>query len=311
VFRRSKVRVVPVSLGERIVKFAVDPGSTDPIAQMLSAGDFPRDAVNDLWRHLIGPDQLAVDVGAHLGAYCLPAAACGAQVLAVEASPINAGLLENSAKSNGFANLRIVHAVAAAGQGIAQFAELGPFGHVALAGERSVDVAAVAIDDLLGDGGYGDADVIKIDVEGFELDVLSGLATQLARSDAPVIFIEANGHMLHQYGHNPSEILALLERFGYRCHLIDPGEGKRLIPVAAVDVQPECVADYAAFKDIPQMLAPWWVDKPFERAEVIRRVVATCEHDEPPHRAYGRRLLSDSTPAWLANDPAVKGVAET
>jgi FkbM family methyltransferase len=304
----AKVRLVPVLVEDHVVEFAVEPDSSDPIARSLAERCFPSDAVNQFWRHLIRPEHNVIDVGAHLGTYSLPAAAAGAQVLSVEASPTNSMLLELAAKRNSFSNLHLLRAAAAAQVGTVEFTALGPWGHLALSGEQTgLKVAAVVLDDAIRARNWKRVDLIKIDVEGSELEALKGLEKLLGHDDAPPLLIEANGHMLHQYGHVPGDVLALLERHGYRCHQIDPGSDRRLVPVRSADLQPECVADYVAFKTTPEGLAPWWIDRPLERAEIILRVVATCRDSELIHRLYGARLL-ETAPQWLLEDEAVKEV---
>jgi FkbM family methyltransferase len=303
----------PVQVDARVIEFAVDPSSGDPIAQELAARRFPGDATNDLWRHLVQPRHTAIDVGAHLGTYALPAAATGAHVLAVEASPANAGLLELAAVRNGFATLQVLRAAADARPGTVGFTALGPWGHLTLAGELESDVggrshvkvAAVALDDVIQTRGWEQVDLIKIDVEGSELKALEGLAQVLDRGDAPPLLIEANGHMLHQYGHLPAELLEALEGHGYRCFQIDPHSKGRLVPVRSTDLQAECVADYFACKTLPEQLRPWWVDRPFRHAEVIQRVLATCRDAQLQHREYGARLLA-TAPAWLLEDESIR-----
>ena len=304
-----------VAVDDRVIRFAVDQSSRDPIADALASGDFPANAASDLWRHLVKPGWTVLDVGAHLGTYSLPAAAAGALVLAIEASPANAKLLELAVQRNSFENIEIVNAAAVARAGTVAFKALGPWGHVLFEGESEEDqtvssVAAVALDDVLAERGRDHVDLVKIDVEGFELEALAGLERLLGREDAPPLLIEANGHMLNQYGSSPGDVLAALERHEYKCHQIDPGSERRLVPVRATDLQPECVTDYLAFKVTPAGLDPWWVDAPFDRAELIRRVLATCLDDNSSQREYGARLLAVS-PAWLLQDESVQAVRST
>jgi FkbM family methyltransferase len=309
--------LVPVTVDGRVIEFAVEYDSADPIARLLATGGFPGDSVNDLWRHLVQPDHKVIDVGAHLGTYSLPAAAIAAHVLAVEASPANAALLEVAARSNSFVNLHVLQAAAAAQAGSVGFVGYGPYGHRTLAEEqggqveaqRGVEVIAVALDDVIQARGWGRVDLVKIDIEGSEIEALAGLERVLIREDAPPLLVEVNGHMLHHYGYVPGDVLAVLERHGYKCHQIDPGPARRLVPVDSADVQPECVTDYLAFKSVPEGLSPWWIDRPFERAEVIRRVAATCRDEQQPHREYGARLLA-TAPAWLSQDESLIGVGE-
>lgn len=57
-------------------------------------------------------------------------------------------------------------------------------------------------------------DIIKIDVEGHELHVLRG-AAGLLRSK-PVLFLEVHADLLRRSGQDLAELVALLERAGYR-----------------------------------------------------------------------------------------------
>jgi FkbM family methyltransferase len=304
--------LVSVTVDDRVIEFAIEYDSADPIARLLATGGFPGDSVNDLWRHLVQPDHKVVDVGAHLGTYSLPAAAIASHVLAVEASPANAALLELAARRNSFVNLHVLQAVAAAQAGSVGFVGQGPYGHRTLAeeqggsveGQPGVEVNAVRLDDAIQARGWDRVDLVKLDIEGSEIEALAGLERLLVREDAPLLIVEVNGHMLHHYGYVPGDVLVVLERHGYKCHQIDPGPARRLVPVNSADVQPECVTDYLAFKSVPVGLSPWWVDRPFERAEVIRRVAATCRDEQQPHREYGARLLA-TAPAWLSDDELI------
>ena len=60
----------------------------------------------------------------------------------------------------------------------------------------------------------------KIDVEGFEMEVLRGMQNVLATS-RPILVLEINTQMLHAQGTSPSEIVRFLEPFEYRVSRID------------------------------------------------------------------------------------------
>lgn len=300
---------VKVEVDDRTIEFAVDRSWLDPIADLLAARRFPTSRSNELWRHLIRPGSRVVDVGAHLGTYSLPAAALGAQVLAVEASAPNATLLKLAAERNGLGNVEILHAAADRHSGTIGFKPAGPWGqvmfaHELAAGQLGLPTPAVALDEVLEEREWEHVDLIKIDIEGSEVEALAGMYRCLARQQAPQVIIEVNGHALHQYGHDPREALAELEQRGYRSYLIDPPPGHLLVPVDSTDLQPETVADYIAFKEVPERLAPWSIGPRLERPDVIRRVVATCTHDNLHHRQYGARLLVDG-PDWLLEDESI------
>ncbi len=301
---------VKVDVDGRTIEFAVDHSWTDPIADVLAAGRFPDSRSNELWRHLIHSGGRLVDVGAHIGTYSLPALAAGASVLAVEGSEGNATLLRLAAEANGFDGLEILHAAASHSSGTVGFTPAGPWGQITFENgpadvHPGLPTPAVALDDVLVERKWAHVDLIKIDIEGSELDALAGMQGCLAGQGSPQVIIEVNGHALHQYGHTPHDVLAVLENHGYRCYLIDPPPGYLLVPVASNDLQPDTVADYVAFKEVPTALEPWSIGAPLDRSEVIRRLVATCSHENIHHRQYGARLLAEA-PAWILEDESIE-----
>ena len=64
------------------------------------------------------------------------------------------------------------------------------------------------------------ADVIKIDVEGNELNVLKGAIKTIER-DKPLIVFEKSIENISQYGYDPKQLTDLLEEIGYKCKELD------------------------------------------------------------------------------------------
>lgn len=248
-----------------------------------------------------------------MGLYSLPAAVGEATVVAIEGSARNAELLRYARTINKVvSNLHVHHAVASEEGGTIDFWAHGPYGHVRAPGDGSTEgvreTPAVLLDDLL--RALASPALVKIDVEGSELRVLAGLTNLLSREQAPPLLVEANGHMLHEFHYKPSDVVGFLENRGYKCHWIDPNmDEQRLVPVSAEDLQPECVSDYIAFKRRPDNLAPWSIDEPFSRAEVVERLVKTCNSGTGPEHWYGARLLdaarSGNGPAWLLENARI------
>jgi hypothetical protein len=67
-------------------------------------------------------------------------------------------------------------------------------------------------------------DVIKIDVEGFELDVIQGLPGVLASKMVRSVFIEVHFSLLHSRGIDdaPASLIQIMKNQGFRVHWIDP-----------------------------------------------------------------------------------------
>lgn len=194
-------------------------------------------------RYLLGipPPERFVDFGASIGGVAFFVAALGAKVLAVEALAENFILLAEGVLANGFTDVVPCHVAAGDRSQVLSFAGTSAWGHVprapgAVGSER---VPALAGDDILELHGFTAADLIKIAVEGHELEVLAGLTRTLDRS-RPVLVLESNTWAYPEFGEN-ERALQLLRGHGYSLFMYvddvvradeDPG------------IQEFCVADY-------------------------------------------------------------------
>ena len=166
---------------------------------------------------LIRPGMVVHDVGANVGLFTLVAAGRGAFVHAFEPLPRNARLLREHVSRNDFEErVTVVEAAVGRVSGTARFRteSTGLEGAMDPRGEREVGV--VALDDRQ----PPDPQVIKIDVEGGELDVLAGAAHLIHRA-RPTIFLE-----LHPGGAEAS-CRSLLERAGYELRPL--GDDRRFL----------------------------------------------------------------------------------
>lgn len=135
-----------------------------------------------------------LDVGAHHGYYTLMAARMvgrGGRVLAFEPDPFNAFYLGEHVRANRLANVEIVEAAVGAKPGMVRFAAGTGTGTGHVAAEGTIEVAMVSLDEALGARGVTPS-LVKIDVEGGELDVLRGGERMLAEQ-RPEIFLSTHG----------------------------------------------------------------------------------------------------------------------
>jgi len=140
-------------------------------------------------RELVRPGMNVWDVGANVGLFAFAAAGLGARVVAVEADPWLAHLLQCSAHLNGLP-VTVVSAAAAAQPGSAAL-HISPEGRASnsLVGDGPArSVTAITLDGLLEN--FPAPDVLKIDVEGAEYAVLEGARRVLEHK--PVIFSEVS-----------------------------------------------------------------------------------------------------------------------
>lgn len=159
-----------------------------------------------------------IDVGANIGAICLPFARAqpDAAVVAVEAHPGIAALLRANAARNGLPQVQVVEAVAAERSATidAPVAPLdAPANHGASSlytkGRPMQRLRAVALDEVAPEG----VDFVKVDVEGFEPRVLGG-ATRLLREVRPTWLVEVS----RQRPNTAAEVMERLRAAGYRLH---------------------------------------------------------------------------------------------
>jgi FkbM family methyltransferase len=289
-------------------------GDGDPIGESIAAGTFSYPSSFHLPFALLEPDLTVLDLGAHIGTFSLAAAALGCRVVAVEASPHNAALLNSSVAYNGFEQMTVVSAAVTDHRGTLEFIQSGPYGVVANPSVQSctVQVPAVTIDRLLEELGWDRVDLIKMDVEGSEVSAIRGMAQLLARADAPLLFYESNGFTLGFFGETPQSLLGALEGFGYRNYSVELGQ---LLAVSSEELQAECLVDYIAFKTRPAKLQHWQIRPPRTHLETVEQVVSACSHPVENHRVYTARALSGADSSilshpevrlamrWLTKDP--------
>jgi FkbM family methyltransferase len=143
-------------------------------------------------------------------------------VLALEPEPETRALLEHNVRRNGYQNVEIVSAAAGATNGSISLwrSETNFANHALNAGlvpnvRDSVQVDVVTVDDLCA-ARLGDRmpTVLKIDVEGWEWEVLDGAREVLDRA-RPTIWLEYWPDGIRANGHDPGEVLDLFDAYGY------------------------------------------------------------------------------------------------
>jgi FkbM family methyltransferase len=168
-----------------------------------------------------------VDVGANLGLYSLAmadVAGPAGRVISFEPDPDLCSLLRTNCAANRAANIEAVQAALgrASDKMTLHRLTLNSGGnHLGSqnGGEigRTVLVEVAAFDSLF--PGVR-PDFIKVDVQGWELNVLRGMERTLAASD-PVIFLEFWPEGLRRAGNSPGEMFSLVRDLGFRLYSCD------------------------------------------------------------------------------------------
>jgi FkbM family methyltransferase len=176
------------------------------------------------WRTSLASGDLFIDIGANVGTYTIWAAELGAEVIALEPAPDTFELLRENVALNGY-QVTMVRAAAGDHCGTARFTVGLDAGNCLDPGGPSM-TDLVTVDSLLGDR-Y--AAGMKIDVEGFEIDVLRGCARALADQRIGLIQLEWNEESRFAVGTDRRPVADFLAGYGYR--LFRPDLAGRLYPV--------------------------------------------------------------------------------
>lgn len=177
----------------------------------------------------VKPGMTVIDVGANFGYYTLlmgeSVGATGC-VLAVEPNPEAAALLQESVNLAGhWTRTRVVQQALGASAGRAWlYAPDGEPKNASLVGEpdlsggTTVEVATVTLDELA--LGYPRVDLVKIDAEGGEQGIVTGMQQLIAR-DRPLIVLEFNAA---RYAEPAAFLDGLLAHYGSAVELRPTGD---------------------------------------------------------------------------------------
>jgi len=173
--------------------------------------------------HAVRSSDLFADVGAFVGGYTLLAAgACGAHVVAVEPNRENHADLTRNVELNGLSARVDVRPVAlgAAAESIRMQSGGGSGSHVLL-DEESIPAVDAKMDTLDAILGARHATFLKIDVEGYEADVLAGARQTLQASELLAVLIELNSSGL-RYGQSNQSVHEQMLTLGFHSFRYEP-----------------------------------------------------------------------------------------
>jgi FkbM family methyltransferase len=234
--RRIAVPCGPDELLVRtLVGYVLCPGSDHALlSSLIEAGEL-EPGTRGLIQRLLSPGNVFIDVGANIGMHTLAAAiAMGGKgrIVAFEPFAQTHGLLQKTIWMNGFSEIAEVHQAAVSDRQGSQMLFLGATsGHHSLYQLQPailpvpppVEVALVRLDDVL--RGAAHVDLIKIDVEGAELDVLSGAGLTISNNKDIGLIVEFGFSHLKRSGQLTQDWLGAFERFGLDVGVINSETG--------------------------------------------------------------------------------------
>ena len=197
------------------------------------------------------PGDCFVDIGANIGHYSLLASRLvgdSGQVVAVEAAQSIHRLLDGHVALNRRRNIRTVQAAAADLRGTVKLYpggadNIGKTSMIAHDGPV-LEVPALPLTDILKDNEIRRIRVIKIDVEGAELQVLRGLAPLLERLPrAAEIIMEISPDLMPDAQRARAEIFATLRAHDFRAYVFDNDYGVQTYLQAAPYKRPVALTE--------------------------------------------------------------------
>lgn len=177
--------------------------------------------------HLLRPGDTFADIGANVGSFTMLASAhVGAKSLTFEPVPVTFSKLMRNINTNKIED-RVTAYNAAMGSkaGEIDFTNtLDTMNHVAKKGETNITkVKVVTLDDIV--LSHQVPILLKIDVEGFETEVIQGAERTLQQETLKAIIIELPGAG-SRYGYDESKIHDKLLQVGFKAYQYDPFERK-------------------------------------------------------------------------------------
>jgi FkbM family methyltransferase len=211
----------------------------DPLQRAMAAQRRYESDVTWVYPYLLRPGDRVVDGGAHIGYLTLLASRCvgpSGEVHAFEPVPRTFAALEENVRLNGAANVRLNRVALAARAGELELeVPIDPDGEGLLAwgatsihlGRGSIERApAMTLDEYSRVHGLARIALLKLDLEGAELEALRGMEELLRGSRIAYVVCELNTFLADAQGQSYDATRAFCERFGYRAY--DLGRAARL-----------------------------------------------------------------------------------
>jgi len=162
-------------------------------------------------RDNLTPESVVVDIGANIGLTSSIFSRHASHVHAFEPSPKVFPLLKENIKSNRLHNVTVHKLAIGAATGTVHFAGGSAFGYMSQ-DETNPKVNLDTLDNIVAKLGLSRLDLLKIDVEGYERDVLDG-ARETIKQFKPTIYMELNAWcMLYNARQNPCDFAEALYR---------------------------------------------------------------------------------------------------
>jgi FkbM family methyltransferase len=175
--------------------------------------------------------DIVLDVGANIGWHSLLLARKhpDCKVFSFEPEPENVELLKYNTSINRVSNIEVIPKAASFQQGEEKFylyanKNAGRHSLLPINKGKVITVPVTSLDYFIREHGLlpDSIKLLKIDVEGYELNVLRGAGSLLGK--VPLILLEFSPEFMRKGGINPKDLIDLLEETQYQAHLLEAGQ---------------------------------------------------------------------------------------
>lgn len=166
---------------------------------------------------------LCIDVGANYGLATVFLAKHSERVIAFEPEPKNIERMEGNLSANRITNVEIERVALSNKNGLARFYtseasshhSLG-LAHPILRQDNFIEVKTMTLDSFCAARNIQEISILKVDTEGFELEVLQGAESLLRNRLIKNLVFETSRGVMARLGRNPQEHTDFLFALGYR-----------------------------------------------------------------------------------------------
>ena len=182
----------------------------------------------------LGPGGIVIDAGAHVGYLSIVMAALVGErghVFAIEPAIENVAYLSRNLRRNGAQNVEILPVALAGQPGLGSFNLNGSsdsfsfFEHPNTATISTRLVPVMSIDSIFSESTLPRLDLLKIDVEGAELEVLAGLSATLDRFPRAPLVVEWFPAIYRNRSISSDSLPKQLAELGYSVSILDASRG--------------------------------------------------------------------------------------
>jgi FkbM family methyltransferase len=287
-----KIIEIPLD-GYESIKLAVGGGEINGYLESLTNGGQQSEPAYKFFINYLNETSINgfIDLGASAGLFSYSAAIRGIKTTAIEMLPSNIKILEASRGLNRVLNLEIIEAAISREVG-----EVNYTGESAWGTTNSVGDGYTSTTTTLNELNIP-ADLLKIDIEGSELDCLEG-ARRYLKKYSPDLIIELNSAACGNHGYSQYSILRELTSQGYEIYRINDFDS--VWDWSVDDYQEVIYADYFASKKSRKKISRLLnikVEKPDQEKMLLNFILQSAHN--PLHSWYHLATLDKVPSNWL------------